>query len=51
MGKAVTKAAAFDPHAEIERSQKRLRENIEQSKVLLERTRMLLARARIFFRT
>ena len=51
MGNAATKPARFDPHAEIERNQRRLRENIEQSKVLLEKTRQLLAKARTLFRT
>jgi hypothetical protein len=45
MGKNA-KAAGFDPHAEIEKNQRRLRENIEQSKLLLERTRQLIAKAR-----
>jgi hypothetical protein len=51
MGKAATKAARFDPHAEIEKNQKRLRENIEQSKLLLEKTRQLLVKAKTLFRT
>ena len=50
MGKAATKAAGFDPYAEIERNQKRLRDNIEQSKLLLEKTRLLIAKARTLFR-
>ena len=50
MGKAATKAARFDRYADIERNQKRLRENIEQSKLLLEKTRQLLAKARTLFR-
>jgi hypothetical protein len=51
MSKAATKPAGLDPYAEIEKNQIRLRENIRQSKLLLERTRQMLAKARTLFRT